>query len=371
MQLNLSDNIKKYRKEMNLTQEGLAEAFGVTVGAVSKWESGSTVPDILTLIELADFFSISMDVLLGYSVSSKSVKDITKRLDALLKESRYDDAISEADKALVRYPSNFKILFECARTYHVVSAVGGFKKYREKTVELYEASLKHIGQNTDPDVNEFLIRMAIAEIKSQDNPEESLEEFNKINYMGIANINIATILMNNGRVDEAMEKYTKVLVSILIKCFQFSSNSAIALAMSGKEKDIREASEVIDWCIGIYDSTSTGKISYISKMKVVLMILKSLCQAYLKDYENMRTTIDDAYKLAQEFDANPTNGIAGRIKFWHGSEDYRPNMYDELGASAVGAIETLFSQEPNPLPKDVFKNMEEAKKYWKKIKKVN
>ena len=72
MQLSIGENIKKYRKEMDLTQEELAEAFGVTIGAVSKWESGSTVPDILALVELADFFSISMDVLLGYSVSSKS-----------------------------------------------------------------------------------------------------------------------------------------------------------------------------------------------------------------------------------------------------------------------------------------------------------
>ena len=55
MQLNLHENIKKYRKEMGLTQEALAEAFGVTVGAVSKWESGNTVPDIVTLMELADF----------------------------------------------------------------------------------------------------------------------------------------------------------------------------------------------------------------------------------------------------------------------------------------------------------------------------
>ena len=49
MQIKLNENIKKYRKSMNLTQEELAEAFGVTVGAVSKWESGSNVPDILSL----------------------------------------------------------------------------------------------------------------------------------------------------------------------------------------------------------------------------------------------------------------------------------------------------------------------------------
>lgn len=368
MQLNLSENIKKYRKEMNLTQEGLADAFGVTVGAVSKWESGSTIPDILTLVELADFFGISMDVLLGYSVSSKSVKDITKRLDDLLKENRYDEAISKADKALVRYPANFKITFECARTYHVVSAVGGFKNYKERTIELYETSLRYIDQNTDSDINEFFIRMAIAELKGQDNPEEALEEFNKINYMGIADINIAMILMNNGRVDEAMAKYTRVLVSILVRSLQFSSNMAIALAMSGKKKDIKEASEAIDWCIKIFDATSTGKQNYLHKMKVVLMIIKSMCLSYLKDYDNMRATIDEAYRLAQEFDSNPTNGIAGKIKFWHGSEDFRPNLYDELGPTAVGAIDALFAQKCDPIPREVFKKMDEARNYWKKIK---
>ena len=38
--MNLQDNIKSCRKAMGFTQEQLAEAMGVTVGAVSKWESG-------------------------------------------------------------------------------------------------------------------------------------------------------------------------------------------------------------------------------------------------------------------------------------------------------------------------------------------
>lgn len=41
MKINISENIRRLRKEWRLTQEQLAEAFGVTVGAVSKWESGA------------------------------------------------------------------------------------------------------------------------------------------------------------------------------------------------------------------------------------------------------------------------------------------------------------------------------------------
>ena len=99
MQHNLNENIKKYRKEMNLTQADLAEAFGITEGAVSKWESGNTVPDISILMDLADFFDISVDTLLGYSISSKSIDSITDKLKKLLDEGEYDEAIKASESA--------------------------------------------------------------------------------------------------------------------------------------------------------------------------------------------------------------------------------------------------------------------------------
>ena len=56
MEITLSENIRKFRKERRLTQEQLAEVMGVTTGAVHKWESGLSVPDISLIVELADFF---------------------------------------------------------------------------------------------------------------------------------------------------------------------------------------------------------------------------------------------------------------------------------------------------------------------------
>lgn len=56
MEINISDNIKKLRKEHRLTQEQLAEALAVTVGAVYKWESGKSVPEVGMLIQLANLF---------------------------------------------------------------------------------------------------------------------------------------------------------------------------------------------------------------------------------------------------------------------------------------------------------------------------
>ena len=52
--LQFKDKIKKLRKEKDMTQEQLAEALGVTVGAVYKWENGLSMPEIRLLVESLD-----------------------------------------------------------------------------------------------------------------------------------------------------------------------------------------------------------------------------------------------------------------------------------------------------------------------------
>ena len=62
MKLTLSENIRSFRKERKMTQEQLATVLGVTVGAVYKWESGLSVPELDLIVEMADFFDTSVDV---------------------------------------------------------------------------------------------------------------------------------------------------------------------------------------------------------------------------------------------------------------------------------------------------------------------
>lgn len=52
--------LKELRKEKGLTQEQLAETLNVSGRTVSRWETGSNIPDLDTLIELADFYSVDI-----------------------------------------------------------------------------------------------------------------------------------------------------------------------------------------------------------------------------------------------------------------------------------------------------------------------
>lgn len=59
-------NIARFRKELNLTQEDLASKLGITFQAVSKWERGHSLPDIMLIPDLADILDVSIERLFGY-----------------------------------------------------------------------------------------------------------------------------------------------------------------------------------------------------------------------------------------------------------------------------------------------------------------
>lgn len=61
--MSLGTVISKYRKELGITQEALAQRLEVTNQAVSKWESDQCCPDVMLLPRLADLFGITMDAL--------------------------------------------------------------------------------------------------------------------------------------------------------------------------------------------------------------------------------------------------------------------------------------------------------------------
>lgn len=62
--MNLADSIQSLRKAKGISQEELAERVGVSRQAVSKWESGQSIPDLEKIISLSDFFEVTTDYLL-------------------------------------------------------------------------------------------------------------------------------------------------------------------------------------------------------------------------------------------------------------------------------------------------------------------
>ena len=69
--MTLGEKIARQRKELNYTQEQLADILGVSRQSISKWESDIAYPETDKLIELAKLFDCSMDYLLKEEITEK------------------------------------------------------------------------------------------------------------------------------------------------------------------------------------------------------------------------------------------------------------------------------------------------------------
>ena len=61
MNMDIGGTIKKLRTDRNVTQEEVAEYLDISFQAVSKWETGTTMPDITLMPKIADFFGVRID----------------------------------------------------------------------------------------------------------------------------------------------------------------------------------------------------------------------------------------------------------------------------------------------------------------------
>ena len=92
-QIKIGKFIAKKRKEHNLTQEMLAEKLGITDRAVSKWETGKSLPDASIMLELCGLLGITVnDLLCGEVVSIENYNEqMEKNLIEMVKQKERSD----------------------------------------------------------------------------------------------------------------------------------------------------------------------------------------------------------------------------------------------------------------------------------------
>lgn len=113
MELAIGKKIRTLRRQKNISQEVLAQYLGVSFQAVSKWESGSTMPDISLIPSIASFFEVSIDELFDFNHYEIDRK-VGEIVDASYPYRGIDDAKCEEilREGLKKYPGN-DILLNC------------------------------------------------------------------------------------------------------------------------------------------------------------------------------------------------------------------------------------------------------------------
>lgn len=99
-QIRIGAFLKALRKEKGLTQEQLAEKLAVSGRTVSRWETGSNMPDICMLVVLADFYGVSIPELINGERKSENMNQETKETAVAMAKYSKNEVKNEKMKLL-------------------------------------------------------------------------------------------------------------------------------------------------------------------------------------------------------------------------------------------------------------------------------
>ena len=116
----LGSNIAAHRKRFGLTQAALAEKLNFSDKAVSKWERGESVPDVVTLARLAELFDVPMDVLVrDKDELPKDIGTVERAMEKYV-EKRLK---RKADKKIIQKLSSLLVWFVALLSFVVLSTL--------------------------------------------------------------------------------------------------------------------------------------------------------------------------------------------------------------------------------------------------------
>ena len=236
MELLIGRNIKRMRRERELTQEEFAAHLGISFQAISKWERGDGYPDITMLPAIANYFGVTVDELLGMDSIEKQ-----QRYDAVNREyeenrvaGRYAENAELMQAALKEWPNDALLLVQLAASYH------------------------HLG-DTPEEKREFLRKAAAVE-------EQILRYCDDCEVRGATMYNICFTYEKLGEHEKAVEQAKK-----LPNLYKARENALVYFLKGGERRDIaRSALTPLMWALSVHMKAlaeEEGKAKYMDVLK--------------------------------------------------------------------------------------------------------
>ena len=353
MENKLAEKIRRYRKDLGFTQEQLAERLGITLGAVSKWERGSSEPDLSYIIDLAGLFHVSVDALIGFSLRGTDADTEADRIEGLDRGESVWKIAEEYESALKRFPNHFRIVCGAALINQRIGVLYKRDAELKKALELFRHSIDLLSQNRDhPEISEARLRDEIADCYSAlKNYGKAIEEYQKNNDTSSNDAKIGCLYTLYEKKPEEGIKFTE-------KAF-FSNTLDMITTMSGYmsyyittaryDAGIRAA----EWTIRFLESLKDDPDRHAFLDKI--MSLFYLALACMQDSKGMtdasEKNLRTAVRIAAAFDNDPVFTMENVILL---REAEKQGVYDETGLTAIDGLKNSI-EEVQPFVSDAFR----------------
>ena len=339
MENHVADQIRFYRRQEGLTQEQLAEAMGVSVAAVSKWEQGQSLPEIPMLMELADFFDLSVDALLGYRLRSNDRKSVSERLKVLRREDRYDEGLAEAEKALQKFPNTFTVVYECAKLFEMAGGTRKDKALQRRALDLLTHAIRLLPQNSDPQVSEMSLRLDMANVLlDMEDWERALALFKENNACGLLDDQIGCLLaLVKERREEGVPYLSMALLRAVTSLVRVCDGFANVFEA---RKNMKSAIDILQWKHSVLSGLrKKGTVSELDKISAASHAALARLLYDCRDLGGANDELKTAKALGTAYDAAPSHS-ARNVRFYEGVEHV--GIYSDFGRSAMDAALDAF-----------------------------
>ena len=142
----IGENIRRLRRERNLTQEEVAAHLGISFQSVSKWERGDGYPDITMLPALANYFQTSVDELLGVSELQKrgEYDDVNRRWAENNGKGAHRENVALMRRALKTFPNDALLLVQLSTSLEKLDGTEEEKrKHLAESIAVQEQILRY------------------------------------------------------------------------------------------------------------------------------------------------------------------------------------------------------------------------------------
>lgn len=341
MEIKLGESIRRLRKDAGFTQEQLAEALGVTTGAVYKWESGKAMPELEMLVDIAEFFETSVDALLNYGWKKLSMGQSVEKLRQFCIDKNLTDGMRYAEKALQKYPNSFQIVLRSAELYFLTMT----PEHMPRAVELYERAISLADQSDHKEIAIMAIQNRIAHCYAyMDRVEDAVRLLGRNNLNGINNATIGLLLSKKA---DTAERSLSYLSDALHNCYSDLCNICIGYANAYAYGSPRKLDGVTDLILWLYELgrglRDPNVVTWMDRGDAKLFIILAEMDMLRGDEAGACSWLRKAKEAADKFDAAPEYHISVGMKFYHGSED--ATSYDDMGGTALEMIGRVLADD--------------------------
>lgn len=289
--MELGSNIKELRKQKGLRQEQLAEAMGVSTASVSKWETNQSYPELTLLAELADFFEVSIDTLIGHNLNADRLESLISQMERAADGYEEEAAAALCEKILRNYPNNGRAVDACADCYYKLFIHTGKKGYMELCIAQTKR-LMHLKQGEPEKDRLGRIHYLGNQYSLLHQWDTAKQYYEQSNVNGSSKADIAECLLRQGQTKDAVTMVSDALVTSVFQDFQAINILAEGwIALGEPEK----ACSALKWMHGVMDSMHYNPTT-------LLLILTKLAGLYeeQKQPESAKDAFRQAAQLVKE-----------------------------------------------------------------------